>query len=78
MKQSKTMSVVESMTNIAVGMGISIVAQIIMLAWWDVHLKMSQNVIMTVIFTVISFARSFILRRVFEYIRYSQEEAADV
>ena len=54
MKQSRAMSLVESVANVIVGYGAAVVTQI---------LKMGA------IFTVVSIARSFALRRVFEAIR---------
>lgn len=66
MKQSKIMSLLESVINIAVGFGISLAAQIYFLPLLGVQISLSQNVTFALIMTVISIARSFALRRVFE------------
>jgi hypothetical protein len=66
MKQSKLMSWLESLINIAVGFGISLAAQMYFLPLLGVHIEFHQNLMFALIMTVISLARSFILRRVFE------------
>lgn len=66
MKQSKIMSLLESVINIAIGFGISLAAQIYFLPLLGVAISLSQNITFALIMTVISIARSFALRRVFE------------
>jgi hypothetical protein len=66
MKQSRTMSFVESIINIAVGFGISLFAQWSILPLLGVAINFRQNIAFAVIMTVISIARQFVLRRVFE------------
>jgi hypothetical protein len=66
MKQSKFMSMLESIINIAVGFGIGLVAQIVFLPMLGVAVSFRQNLIFAAIMTVISIARSYVLRRVFE------------
>ena len=66
MKQSKLMSLIESVINIAVGFGISLVAQIVFLPMLGVAISLRQNFLFALIMTVISIARSYLLRRLFE------------
>ncbi len=66
MKQSRFMSMLESVINIAVGFGISLGAQILILPLLGVTISLAQNLHFAVIMTVISIARSYVLRRVFE------------
>jgi hypothetical protein len=66
MKQSKFMSMLESVINIAVGFGIGLIAQIVFLPMLGVAVSLRQNLIFAAIMTVISIARSYALRRVFE------------
>lgn len=66
MKQSRLMSLVESVINIAIGFGISLGAQIFFLPLLGVTISLSQNVYFALIMTVVSIARSFALRRLFE------------
>jgi hypothetical protein len=66
MKQSKLMSWLESLINIAVGFGISLLAQMYFLPLLGVNIDFHQNLVFALIMTVISIVRSFTLRRLFE------------
>jgi len=72
MKQSRAMSLVESVANVIVGYGVSVVAQILIFPVFGLHTTLAQNLMMGAVFTVVSIARSFALRRVFEAIRVSK------
>lgn len=67
MKQSKLASWIESITSTAVGFGISLAAQWVFLPLLGVSITLSQNITFAVIMTVISIARGYVLRRVFEH-----------
>lgn len=69
MKQSRTMSLVESVANVAVGYGVAVVTQILIFPIFGLHTTPAQNLKLGAIFTVVSIARSFALRRVFEALR---------
>lgn len=66
MKQSRLMSFVESTISTLSGFGISLLAQWFFLPLLGVHVTFTQNVIFALIMTVISIARGFLLRRIFE------------
>ena len=69
MKQSRLMSLVESITNVVVGYGVAVVTQIPIFPVFGLHTTLAENLKMGPVFTVVSIARSFALRRVFETIR---------
>lgn len=69
MKQSRRMSLVEALTNVAVGYGIAVMAQMAIFPLFGLHATLAQNLTMGAVFTVVSIARSYVLRRVFEAIR---------
>ena len=69
MKQSRLMSLVEAVANVIVGYGIAVITQILIFPVFGLHTTLAQNLKMGAIFTVVSIARSFALRRVFEAIR---------
>jgi len=73
MKQSRTMSLVESLTNVAVGYGIAIVTQIVVFPLFGLSTTLAENMAMGAIFTVVSIARSYCLRRAFEGLRVSKK-----
>ncbi len=69
MKQSRLMSLVESVANVIVGYGVAVVTQILIFPVFGLHTTLAQNLKMGAVFTVVSIARSFALRRVFEAVR---------
>ena len=69
MKQSRAMSMFEAAANVAVGYGVAVVTQILIFPIFGLHTTLAQNLIMGAVFTVISVARSFALRRLFEAVR---------
>lgn len=69
MRQSRTMSFVESIANVIAGYGIALVTQIVVFPLLGLHPTLAQNLRISVVFTGVSIARSFALRRVFERLR---------
>lgn len=69
MKQSRLMSAVESMTQVAVGYGIAFGVLVVVFPWFNIDLVLSQQAEIAGIFTVVSVLRSYFLRRIFEWIR---------
>ncbi len=74
MKQSRAMSLVEAVANIAVGYGVAVATQILIFPVFGLHTTLVQNMKMGGIFSLVSLARSFALRRVFEAIRARRSE----
>ena len=75
MKQSRLMSLVESITNVIVGYGVAVVTQILMFPVFGLHTTLGQNLAMGGVFTIVSLARSFLLRRLFESIRVARQRS---
>lgn len=73
--QTKKMSWTETMTNTAIGYTINQTAQIIVFPLVGVHVPLSINFTIGVIFTFISVARGYVLRRVFEWWRVTKSFA---
>ena len=69
MKQSRLMSLVESLANVIVGCGVAVITQFLIFPIFGLQTTLAQNLKMGSIFTVVSIARSFALRRMFEAIR---------
>jgi len=69
MKQSRLMSLVEAIANVAVGYGVAVGTQMLIFPVFGLHTTLAQNLKMGGIFTIVSLARSFVLRRLFETIR---------
>jgi hypothetical protein len=67
--QSRLMSLVESVANVIVGYGVAVVTQILIFPIFGLHATLAQNLKMGLVFSVVSIARSFALRRLFEALR---------
>lgn len=65
MKQSRAMSFMESVVNVAVGYGVAVLAQIAVFPLFGLQVPLADNLMIGAIFTVVSIARSFLIRRVF-------------
>lgn len=76
MKQTRLMSLVESFANVAVGYGVAVATQVLVFPLFGLAVSLGQNLLIGVIFTVVSIIRSFALRRVFEAIRVSTSSRA--
>lgn len=74
MKQSRTMSVVESVANVIVGYGIAVAAQMLLFPVFGMHMTLAENFKLAAAFTIISICRSFALRRLFEAIRVRSDK----
>ena len=68
-KQSRRMSLVEAITNVAVGFLVAVLTQIIVFPLFGMQVSLSENLAIGVLFTTVSIGRSYVLRRVFEAIR---------
>lgn len=69
MRQSRRMSMVEAIANVAVGYGIAVATQALVFPLFGLHASLSDNLLLGGVFTVISIIRSYTLRRLFETIR---------
>lgn len=69
MRQSRRMSFLESLTNVAVGYGVAVTAQIAVFPLFGLYVPLADNLMIGAIFTAISILRSYTLRRIFEEIR---------
>lgn len=72
--QSKSGSATESLFNILFGFWIAVLAQIIIFPWFDIDVNMQQNIFISMLFTVVSFVRSYALRRVFNYLQVKGQQ----
>lgn len=63
--QSKLSSLIESLFNILLGYGVALASQLIIFPHYGVHLALHENMAIGGWFTLISLARSYIIRRWF-------------
>ena len=66
MTQRRLHSLAESLANVAIGYGVALATQLAVFPLVGVEASMSQNVVIGAAFTVVSIARSYALRRIFD------------
>lgn len=65
MKQSKKHSALESVTNVIVGLLVSVATQMILYPILGIPVSFNQNLIITAVFFILSFVRGYVIRRIF-------------
>ena len=63
--QTRLMSLVESVANIVVGYGVAVLTQLLVFPLFGLAVSLGENLMIGLIFTVVSLARSYALRRLF-------------
>lgn len=63
--QTRSMSMIEAITNTLVGFVMSILLQLLMTSALSIQMSLDQNLIMSLVFTVASVARGYLVRRMF-------------
>jgi len=76
MKQSRFMSLAESIANIAVGYVLALAMQVIVLPLFGFTATLPEHLAIGAAFTGVSVLRSYMLRRLFEAWRVRRERAA--
>jgi hypothetical protein len=67
--QSRKASLAETLLSTAIGYVIAVTTQAIVFPWFGLHVPLHENMLIGVIFTVVSIARGFCMRRLFEHLR---------
>jgi len=66
MPQSRSMSAVEAVANVAVGLLVAIATQVVVFPWFGIQpLPLVYHFQIGLVFTMISLIRSYVLRRIF-------------
>ncbi len=65
MTQTRTMSAVEAVANVAIGYGVALATQIAVFPLFGLAVAFGDNLALGAIFTAVSLARSYALRRLF-------------
>jgi hypothetical protein len=67
--QRRSTSLLESIVNCLIGIGVAILGQIIVFPFFHIHISLGDTGLIALIFTGISIVRSYVLRRLFEWLR---------
>jgi hypothetical protein len=76
--QTRLQSLIESGANIAIGYAVAVLSQLLIFPWFGVLLPLQDNLIIGAWFTVISLARSYLLRRGFNWLHQRKPEELSV
>lgn len=64
-EQTRRGSFIEACINVAIGYGVALASQLLVFPLFGIHIPLSSNLAIGAVFTVISIARSYVVRRVF-------------
>ena len=67
--QSRRQSLIEAITNVAVGYALAVLTQIVVFPWFGLKVSLNDNLAIGAMFVMISLLRSYALRRLFEHWR---------
>jgi hypothetical protein len=70
-KQTRKASLLETLLSTAIGYGVAVTTQAVVFPWFGLHVPLSHNLMIGAVFTVVSIARGFAVRRLFEHLRVS-------
>ena len=63
--QSKRDSLIETLTNVGIGWFISFIAKMLVLPLFGYNINLTDGVLISIIFTIISIIRGYVVRRWF-------------
>jgi hypothetical protein len=66
------MSVAEALANVVAGYLLAVMTQLLAFPFFGLHLPLATNLSIGAIFTAVSLARSYLLRRLFENVNESR------
>ena len=69
MPQSRVMSLIEATTNVVVGYVLAIATQLAVFPLFGLEAALGEHLAIGAVFVMVSLARSYLLRRLFERIR---------
>jgi len=72
--QTRRQSFFESCINVAIGYGVALLSQIIVFPMFGINAEISTNLAIGAIFTAISIARSYVVRRAFNHLHGTKNE----
>ena len=70
--QTRRQSMIETCINVAIGYGVALASQVLIFPLFGIHIPLSSNLMIGAFFTVISIARGYLVRRLFNHIHREQ------
>lgn len=69
MKQTRKASFAEIVLSTAIGYIIACLTQIVVFPWFGLYVPLGSTLVIGAIFTIVSIARGYVVRRLFEHLR---------
>lgn len=66
--QTRKHSLFEAITSMAIVYGVAVTTQCIIFPWFGLYVPLTQNLLIGGIFTIVSVARGYAVRRLFNWI----------
>lgn len=70
-KQTRRASLAETLISTFIGYFVAVTTQVVVFPWFGLHVPLHDNMLIGGLFTVVSIARGFCVRRLFEHLRVS-------
>ena len=70
--QSKKMSLIETVLSVLIGYIVALLSQIVVFPLFDIKVSLIDNLLMGLLFTVISIIRGYYIRRLFNWIDFNR------
>jgi len=77
MSQSRLGSLAETTINMLVGFWLSVAVQMVVFPMFGYDLPLHSNMAIVAIFTIVSMIRSYVLRRIFNWLTARRQAACD-
>lgn len=70
--QSKKMSLIETVLSVLIGYIVALLSQIVVFPLFDIEVSLIDNLLIGLLFTVISIIRGYYIRRLFNWIDFNR------
>ena len=70
--QTKKMSLIETIVSVAIGYVVALLSQIVVFPLFDIKVSLIDNLLIGLLFTVISIIRGYYIRRLFNWIDFNR------
>lgn len=70
--QSKKMSLIETVLSVLIGYIVALLSQIVVFPLFDIKVSLIDNLLIGLLFTVISIIRGYYIRRLFNWIDFNR------
>jgi hypothetical protein len=70
MTQRRVISAIETILSTLIGFGVALLTQIVVFPWFGFNPPLHENVMISVVFTIVSIVRGYCVRRLFNWLEH--------